>query len=441
MRLAVILAAFALWIAAPDTRLVAQTAQRPNIVLIISDDHRWDGLGAAGNPHAITPNLDRLAKDGVYFRQAVAHIPQCSPNRATILTGRSPHQTGWYSNQSQRKDVLGPNGLGANTFLPKLLQDSGYHTALVGKWHLQQQPWLTGFGDVRTWIPGGGGPYFELPVARGNARMLAPAAGAFTQDLFGEDAVAYVKASSSRKQPFFLWVALTAPHVPSAPNPDRIRRQYEGKTDDALLPPAFDRSAKVANWRTYYEAITSADEQVGRIMQALADNNLTRNTIVLFMGDNGLMMHSRGWSGKVIPYEESVRVPFVIHAPALATFKGPTDAAASSLDLPTSIARWAGITVPGEWAGRDLTTALRSRTDHKLPHAIVEFPDTTSEQFGRYAYRSIRTPAAKLILWEDKTKRDELYDLTRDPRETSNSSTTRSTIARKQTCEGISKRG
>ena len=397
----------------------AEAADRPNVILILSDDHRWDGLGAAGNPNVITPNLDRLARAGVYFPQAVAHVPQCSPNRATLLTGLSPHQTGWYSNQSQRPELVAPNGLGRYPLLPKLLQEAGYHTALVGKWHLAQEPWLSGFSDVRTWLPGGSGPYRDLPVAHGQSRTLAPASG-FTQEVLANDAIEYLKSAAGRQQPFFLWLALTAPHGPFQPNPERIQRLYAGKPVESLRPPGFDRGARIDNWTSYYEAITSVDDQVGRLLQTLEDLKIAQNTILIFMGDNGFMMGSRGWTGKVIPYEESLRVPLIIRAPMLARFEGATDAVASSLDLPVSIARWAGAKVPAGWTGRDLTTALQSKRDHRLPHAIVEFADNQSPQFGQYAYRAIRTPAAKLILWEAPAKRDELYDVVKDPRETAN---------------------
>lgn len=398
---------------------IARAAGRPNIILILSDDHRWDGMGAAGNPNIVTPNIDRLARDGVYFPQAVVHVPQCSPNRAVMLTGLAPHQTGWYSNQAQRKDVIAPDGLGKYPLLPKLLQDAGYHTAFIGKWHLAQEPWLTGFTDVRTWLPAGSGPYRNLPVAHGRSRTLTPASG-FTQEVFADDAIEYVTGAAERQQPFFLWLAFTAPHGPFQPNPERIQKLYAGKPASALLPPGFDRTARIDNWTNYYEAITSVDEQVGRLLQTLDDRGIARNTIVIFMGDNGFMMGSRGWTGKVIPYEESVRVPLVIRAPMLAKFTGRTDAVASSLDLPVSIARWAGAKVPESWTGRNLTAALTSERDHKLPHAIVEFADNQSKEFGEYAYRSIRTPTTKLILWEARGKRDELYDLVKDPHETTN---------------------
>lgn len=396
-----------------------QAQERPNIIVILSDDHRWDGMGAAGNPNIVTPSLDRLARDGVHFRQAIAHVPQCTPNRAVMLTGLPSHRTGWYSNQAQRPEAQGPDGLGRFPLLPKLLQAAGYHTALVGKWHLPQRPWLTGFSEVRTWMPGGGGPYLDPELARGATRDVAPAKG-FTQEIFADDAIAYVNEAAGKSQPFFLWLAFTAPHAPFQPNPDRIAKLYAGKPAASLPPPGFRGEPPLANWTTYYEAISSLDEQIGRVLQALDDRKIAQRTIVVFMGDNGFMMRSRGWTGKVLPYEESLRVPLMIRAPMLAKFKGVTDAVASSLDIPASVARWAGASVPAEWPGRDLTAALRSNDDHRLPHAVAEFSDATSEQFGQYAYRAIRTPTAKLIRWQSKDKKDELYDLSTDPHEATN---------------------
>ena len=122
---------------------------------------------------------------------------------------------------------------------------------------------------------------------------------------------------------------------------------------------------------------------------------------------------------QVIPYEGSVRVPLIVRAPRLAKVTGRTDAAASSLDLPPTFLRWAGLKPPAEWPGRDLTPALQRRS-HGLTYAVSEFADNQSEQFGQNAYRLIRTPTHKLILWDRAEKKDELYDLVGDPRETRN---------------------
>lgn len=393
-------------------------AQPPNIVFIISDDHRWDGLGAAGNPNVLTPNLDRLAKDGVHFLQATMHVPQCSPGRAQLLTGLPPHRTGWYSNQHRSPEVDRKDGFGRFRLLPSLLRDAGYRTVFTGKWHLTPEPWDSGFAEVLTWLPGGGGAYHNLPLARGRSRKLIPGEG-YTQQRFADDAVGFLKSEEAVRQPFFMWVAFTAPHAPFGPNPPHIEQLYAGKSRDDLLPPGFRGDTSETSWNRYYESITFLDEQVGRLLHTLEERRLDRNTIVVFLGDNGFMMGDRGWNGKVLPYEGSVRVPLIVRAPGLAKVSGRTDAAASSLDLPPTFLRWAGLKPPADWPGRDLTPALQRRS-HGLTYAVSEFADNQSEQFGQYAYRLIRTPAHKLILWERANKKDELYDLVQDPRETRN---------------------
>lgn len=400
-------------------QLAAQNT-RPNILFIISDDHRWDGLGAAGNPKVITPNLDQLAAQGVHFIQGTMHVPQCSPGRAQLLTGLPPHQNGWYSNQYQRQDVISPTGFNRYPLLPALLNRAGYRTVLIGKWHLASEPWHCGFSDVRTWLPGGGGPYHDIELAHGQSRQKRKYDG-YTQEIFANDAVDFLKSPTAREErPFFLWLAFTAPHSPFQPNPERIRKLYLGKNNEDLWPPGFQAQSHPNRWVHYYEAISFLDEQVGRVLSTLREENLEKDTVVVFLGDNGFMMGSRGWNGKVIPYEESIRVPFIVGAPSVAKIKGKTDAAASSLDLPPTFLRWAGVEPPAGWPGRDLTPVLRGENNHEIHYSISEFADSRSEQFGEYAYRLIRTPSYKLIRWEKPEKPDEFYDLKTDPRETKN---------------------
>lgn len=396
----------------------ADSAPQPNIIFIISDDHRWDGLGAAGNPNVHTPNLDRLAQEGVYFPQATMHVPQCSPGRAQLLTGLPPHTNGWYSNQHRNPAIDRADGFARFQLLPALLGKGGYQTVFTGKWHLTPEPWNSGFGDVLAWLPTGSGAYRNLPLAHGRSRERTPGDG-YTQQRIADAAIGFLESDAAAQKPFFLWVALTAPHGPFGPNPPHIERLYAGKSREELAPPGFTGDTSITSWNKYYEAITFLDEQVGRLLQTLQARRLDRNTIVVFLGDNGFMMGDRGWNGKVLPYEGSVRVPLIVRAPGMAKVSGPTDAAASSLDLPPTFLRWAGLQPPAAWPGRDLTPALQRRA-HGLGHAISEFPDNQSTQFGQYAYRLIRTPTHKLILWERADKEDELYDLVRDPREARN---------------------
>jgi arylsulfatase A-like enzyme len=286
--------------------LATAMERQPNIVFIISDDHRWDCIGAAGNPLVHTPAIDRMAREGVYFREGTVVIPQCSPMRAQLMTGRLPHQNGWYSNQTQREDAKGPKGL-KGPFLPQVMREAGYQTVLVGKWHLQIEPWESGFEQVRVWLPGGSSPYRDTELAHGNSRERKPVKG-YTNVLFGDDAVEFIKKDATEEKPFFLWLALTAPHTPLRPNPPRIQKLYEGKETPDLLPPGFPSDIKPGNFKHYYEAISLADEITGNVIEALEHRGMLENTVVVFMGDNGFMMGSKGIGaggpGKVVPYEE-----------------------------------------------------------------------------------------------------------------------------------------
>ena len=401
---------------------------RPNIVFIISDDHRWDALGAAGNTKIKTPVLDKLAHEGVYFGQATIHVSQCAPSRATLLTGLSPHQNGYYSINFLRSDMEWADRFRVPT-MPGLLQQAGYQTVLVGKWHLATEPWLTGFSDVRTWLPEGVAVYADARLAKGNSRKKEKTKG-FTNEIFANDAVEFLNSATAKQKPFLLWLAPTVPHSPYQPNPSHIEHLYEGETTAGLLPPGFPQgtpadmsvlgetgdAAKLVN---YYESVSYLDELVGRVLTTLEKQSLADNTIVVFLGDNGLMLGSRGLKGKVVPYEESVRVPLIIRAPKFAKVRGRSDVPASSLDIPTTILALAGVPYPKDWGGRDLRPILNGSKKHSIGYAVSEWADTEG-QFRHYTHRLIRTPLYKLVRWKDSEKPDELYDLIADPHETTN---------------------
>lgn len=399
-------------------------ANPPNILLLISDDHRWDGLGAAGNPAVHTPYLDRLAAEGVHFVQATIHVPQCSPSRASLLTGLPPHRHLWYSNQYQDPTVAGPDGFKDLALLPALLREHGYQTVLTGKWHLAAEPWNCGFSLVRTWLPQGAAAYRDVPLARGNSRDVHPTDG-YLQAVLADDVIDYLNSRAAREQPFFYWVAFTAPHTPYAPNPSHIEELYRNKQTCELLPPGFPPNITESDWQHYYQAISFLDEQVGKILHALDQAGLQDNTVVIFVGDNGYMMgHKgigmRGGQGKVVPYEGSVRVPLVIRAPGIARLQGRCEAPVSSLDLPVTMLALAGKPSPPAWPGRNLLPLLRAEPNHGIDHAICEWADEHSERFGRLAYRLIRNSRYKLIVWKQPDRAVELYDLTVDPLEEHN---------------------
>jgi arylsulfatase A-like enzyme len=360
----------------------AGTRGRPNIVFIISDDHRWDALGAAGNTKIRTPVLDRLAREGVYFRQATVHVSQCAPSRATLLTGLSPHQSGYHANNFLRPDMQWADRFAVPT-LPALLREAGYQTVLVGKWHIAPDPWLAGFTDIRTWLPEGASSYTDSRLAKGNSRRKEIRKG-FTNGIFADDAVEFLNSAAAKEKPFLLWLASTIPHSPYQPNPSHIEHLYEGEETADTHPPSFPKDtplklglegspevATAPGLRKYYESVSYLDELVGRVLATLEKQGLAENTVVVFLGDNGLMAGSRGLRGKVVPWEESVRVPLIIRAPKLAAVKGRSDVPASSLDIPVTLLALAGVTPPKEWAGRDLRPVLAGQKQHGVDYACA----------------------------------------------------------------------
>jgi arylsulfatase A-like enzyme len=392
------------------------SSKKKNIILIISDDHRYDALGIAGNKKISTPNLDVLASTGFYFSQATIHSSQCSPSRSTLLSGLPPHLHGVYSN-----DILKESDSSRffkQSTLPQLMHSAGYHTFLSGKWHVPADPWKVGFDEIRYWLPQGAAVYKDPQLAYGNSREKKKITG-FTNEIFAKEVISFLESPVAKEKPFFVWFSATAPHAPYKPNPKRINKIYEGKSSKDLLPPGFLEKYTSGDLLHYYAAISFLDELVGRIMKAVEKNELSNETIIVFIGDNGLMMGSRGLKGKVNPYEESVRVPLVIRLPqkndSMRTILSPV----SSLDLPPTILSLARIESPKSWPGRNFSEWLTGNKQHKFDYAISEWADN-KHQYGYYSHRLIRTMEYKLIVWEDPKKRTELYDLVNDPHELTN---------------------
>lgn len=405
------------WLLVATQVLAAEV--KPNILFITSDDHRWDVLGVAGNSAVHTPVLDRLAQDGVYFTQATVNVSQCLPVRASLLTGLATYSHGAYAHQNQRPEASQPAAFADWPTVPSLLRDAGYETVLVGKWHLASDPWRVGFSRVLTWLPSGAGPFKDPELAFGESRELKKVPG-FIQEIFADSAIEFLSSRGDTGKPFMLWLAFTAPHAPFEPNPERIEALYRGKTTEDLLPKGFPRDIPTNDWLHYYEAVSHLDEQVGRVLAAIDPS-----TIVVFLGDNGFMMGDRGvgvqgGKGKVVPYEDSVRVPMMIRAPSLQELSGASAAAVSSLDLPPTMLAFAGVEAPARWPGRNLVPLLHKASVPGFEDAYSEWVDNKSQPFGHLAYRLVRTPKYKLIVWEDPEKPRELYDLEADPRETKN---------------------
>jgi arylsulfatase A-like enzyme len=370
---------------------------RPNILFILSDDQRWDALGAEGNRDIITPNMDALAREGVLFPRGTVAVSLCCPSRATLVTGLLPHQNGYYSNKNWTKEA--GRGFTEATAV-ELLRRSGYSTTLIGKWHINPAPWKCGFSEVRTWMPQGADAYVNPKLAHGKSDKVKEADGHVTE-IFTEDALAYLreKKSQSKDAPFFLWLAYTAPHTPQKPVPARCCEPYRDLPADHR-PPGFPTGeTQTGPWAQYYGAITHLDEQMGRVLKALDESGLRDNTVVFYLSDNGWMMGSHGRFGKIIPEDESTRVPFIIRAPKpYQGWSGVSDALVSSLDLPPTWLNLAGVEPPTDWPGTSLLPLTRAKQAQPAfrDDVYCEFED--EKAWPGQAFKMVETSDWKIVL-------------------------------------------
>lgn len=391
-------------LAVPAASLLAARSERPNILFILSDDHHYQGLGAAGNPNIHTPNLDRLASRGVNFSNAQISTSQCAPSRGVLLSGLETYQNGLISNgQIRFREGLGPTVI-------EQLRRSGYDTALVGKWHIQNRPEECGFARAPLWLPQGGSVYRNPKLCHGLDAKPSETPGHIT-DLLTQAAIDVVR--SPRTQPYFLWLAYNAPHTPWYADA-RYTDHYAGKDAASLAPPAHPNGGMKFDWNTYYSVITHLDEAVGRLIAELEQRKLWENTVVFFLGDNGYTCGSRNWTGKVYPWEESVRVPLIAAGRGVARGR-VNDAPAASIDLPRTWLDLARVTPQSPLAGRSLVKALHSgRGGPDYGYSVWDDARINALAVKKVVepYRLVRSQTHKLIVWQ--SGRQALYDIRAD---------------------------
>ena len=322
----------------------AQT-KRPNVIVIITDDQRWNAMSCAGHPHLKTPNIDRLAKEGVHFKNAFCTTSLCSPSRASILSGMYAHKHGVRNNFTDF-----PRDLAS---FPKLLQRLGYLTGYIGKWHMGEDD------DSRRpgfdyWISHKGqGNYFDNEFMIQDKRQLVK--GYYTTAVT-DMAIDWIK-QQKKDRPFCLMLGHKAPHSFYQPEPkyakafDHVKIEYpksafqlEGKPEwiksrittwHGIYGPLFEyrknypdaRPEAVADFaamvRGYLGTLRSVDDSVGRLLQTLEEQGSLDDTIVIFLGDNGLLEGEHGMVDKRTMHEPSIRVPLVVRYPGLTPINQP----------------------------------------------------------------------------------------------------------------------
>jgi len=346
----------------------------PNVLLLLTDDQRYNTVHALGNELIQTPNLDRLARAGTSFSQASC---QGGVNGALCITSRASLMTGRTINHLEGDDKGGEVIPPEHTTLPEMLQNAGYVTFATGKWHSDVASYARIFEQADNIFFGG----MLFPEEGGQAHPLLyhfdpsgayPAEARFRADrfsstMFADAAIGFIKALPAQGRPFFAYVAFTAPHDPRTPPapfdtlydpaqtplPDNFLPEHPFDNgdlynrDENLLPWPRDPDQVKSEIAAYYGMISQADEQIGRILDTLEEQKLLDNTIIIFAGDNGLELGSHGLLGKGSVYEESIRVPMIITGPGIAanTINDhlvylsdilPTVAALLGLDPPTT---------------------------------------------------------------------------------------------------------
>jgi arylsulfatase A-like enzyme/acetyl esterase/lipase len=412
---------------------------RPSIVFILSDDQRWDTLGAYGNREIRTPNLDRLAANGALFTAGYVSAPLCCPSRATFLTGLYPHQTGVDANRKADGHARLPDD---SMTVAHYLNSAGYLTGFVGKVHLAGGPFAWGFAESPLYLPGGGSRHENPTLVVGGSVQSLP--GRIRQNeldedeyytpagnpqvveglitpLFADAAIRFLE--DHREDRFFLWLATTAPHTPYYRDP-----KHPYSSDQIHAPPgwadtSFDATGR--DWAGYYSTISHMDEHLGRVLKKLEDLGLMENTVVVFSSDNGYMMGSHGLPAKAVWYEESIRVPWVIawkgRIPAGTTVKTPV----TSVDFLPTVLDLAGVPVPAGYEGYSILPALglQGGTVREVIYSEVRGGQRARPTGfglrrrgeGGTLWQTVRTSDFKYVRFEDGA--EYLYDLRADPME------------------------
>jgi arylsulfatase A-like enzyme len=406
------------------------TPQRPNFVFIYADDWRWDCMGVAQReqgekarfPWLQTPRLDRLAEESLRFREAFVVNSLCSPGRACVLTAQYSHANGIIGNsQSMRVNV---------PTLATRLKDAGYNTAYCGKFHMDAQRARPGFEYVASFI--GQGRYTDCPILF-NGKQTATKG--WIDDVSTDYAIKFVEQQKDDK-PFFVFLGFKSPHGPRGGEnlPERVRGLYQNETsrtvpsvglpaiyqpEDSEGRPRGPRRAERAaeGHRAYMQHITAIDDCVGRVLDALDRTGHAENTIVIVTSDNGFYLGEHNLSDKRSAYEESIRVPLLIHVPDGP--RGVRDEIVLNIDHAPTILQLAGAQALPKTHGLSMRAFLDGAAPGEWRDAFF-YEYFKEGQYASPTVLAVRTPTHKLIKYPGHDEWTELFDLKNDPYETKN---------------------
>lgn len=397
-----------------------------NVLFVVPDQMRGQAMGCMGNPDVKTPNLDRLAAEGLLIRNHLANSPVCCPARAVILTGKYAHANGMVANDLRLRE--------SETSLAELFAGAGYRTGFIGKWHLDGGPRQPG------WIPPGARrqgfefwaanevshAHFDTQYFRDEPTPIP--IKRFEAEAWTDIGIEFLRESREDGRPFFLTVQMGPPHNPYlAPDeymamydPDAIalRPNFAGDgADPELQPRPSRRMPGRKEIAAYYAMITAVDDQVGRMLDELDELGLRDSTIVIVSSDHGDMLGSQGARLKRKPWEESIRVPGIIRHPR-APGGRETDALFSHVDIAPTLLSLCGLEPGPGMQGEDLSAVVLGDSEDGPESAYFQI-------FGPYlsggvesGWRGVRTQ--RYMYARSRQEPWVLYDLEADPYELTN---------------------
>ena len=419
----------------------AARGKRPNILYIMSDDHASHALSCYGSRINTTPNLDRIANEGMRFDNCFCTNSICAPSRAVLLTGKYSHLNGVKDNREKFD--------GSQQTFPKLLRAAGYQTAMIGKWHLKTDP--TGF-DYWNILPGQGKYHDPVMIEMGERKQHE----GYVTDLITDFTIDFLE-NRRKDVPFCALYHHKAPHrnwqpdakhahlyedidipLPETFDDDYSNRGTAAKTQEMTIerdltpndlkqdPPAGLSPAELKKWKyqryikDYLRTIASVDDNVGRVLDYLEEAGLAEDTIVMYTSDQGFYLGDHGWFDKRFMYEESLRMPFIVRYPRQIEPGSVNKNIILNLDFAPTFLAYAGAEIPDDMQGRSLRPLFRGETvpdwRTSMYYHYYEYPGWHSVR----RHYGVRTERYKLIHYYHEMDEWELFDLEKDPHELRN---------------------
>lgn len=365
---------------------------KPNIVYILTDQWRAQALGYAGDPNVKTPQLDKFEKEAVNFTNAVSVLPVCTPHRASLLTGRYPTTTGMFLN-----DIYLPS---EELCMAEIFKAEGYNTAYIGKWHLD------GHGRTNNVEPERrqgfdywkglecSHDYNNMPYYANDDPEMKHWEG-YSPFALAKDANQYLTDHANSDQPFLLFISIATPHFPHHSAPQKYKDMYPLE-DLKFAPnvPEEEQDALREELQGYYAHCTATDEAIGSVLDKIKELRLADNTIVVFTSDHGEMMGSHGVKvyTKQLAWDESIRVPFLIHYPGIGENKGAVvNAPINTPDILPSLLGLANLKIPETIEGEDISELIKNPDPNADRIALIMNPCPFTREYKYPEYRAVRT--------------------------------------------------